>query len=77
MAREHDRTLGRSGGHGAGLAGRPRRRRGRRLALLLAVAGGIGYALMRRQQRQDLDEGVWHEAPTPTASGTTPGGASA
>lgn len=71
MAREHGRTLGAARGQ----AGRPRRRRGRRLALLLAVAGGIAYALMRRQQRQDLDEGVWHEAPTPTATGTSPGSA--
>lgn len=52
-----------AGEHGAELTAKPKRRRGRRLALLLAVAGGIAYALKRRQQRQDLDEGVWHEAP--------------
>jgi hypothetical protein len=41
-----------------------RRRRGRRLAFLLALVGGIVIAMRRRQSRDDLDEGVWHEAPT-------------
>jgi hypothetical protein len=40
-----------------------KRRRGRRLAFLLAVAGGVMYAMRRRQQSEDADEGVWHEAP--------------
>jgi hypothetical protein len=39
-------------------------RRGRRLLFLLALAGGVFVALKRRQQQDDLDEGVWHEAPT-------------
>jgi hypothetical protein len=41
-----------------------RRVRGRRLAFLLAVVGGIVFAMRRKQNRDDLDEGVWHEAPT-------------
>jgi hypothetical protein len=38
--------------------------RKRKLALLLAVAGGIAWVLRRNQRRAELDEGVWHEAPT-------------
>jgi hypothetical protein len=38
--------------------------RKRKLALLLAVAGGIAWFLRRNQRRDELDEGVWHEAPT-------------
>jgi hypothetical protein len=38
--------------------------RARRLALLVALAGGVFYMLRRRQQRSALDEGVWHEAPS-------------
>jgi hypothetical protein len=38
--------------------------RGRKLALLLAIAGGIAWLLRRNQRRAELDEGVWHEAPT-------------
>ncbi len=37
--------------------------RGRRLMFLLTLAGGIAFFLRRRQQRAELDEGVWHEAP--------------
>ena len=37
--------------------------RKRKLALLLAVAGGIALLLRRNQRRAALDEGVWHEAP--------------
>jgi hypothetical protein len=36
----------------------------RRLALLLAIAGGIFYLMRRNQQRAKIDEGVWHEAPS-------------
>lgn len=36
----------------------------RRLALLLAVAGGIFFLMRRNQRRAKIDEGVWHEAPT-------------
>jgi hypothetical protein len=38
--------------------------RKRKLALLLAVAGGIALLLRRNQRRAALDEGVWHEAPS-------------
>ena len=38
--------------------------RTRKLALLLAVAGGIALLLRRNQRRAALDEGVWHEAPS-------------
>jgi hypothetical protein len=38
--------------------------RKRKLALLLAVAGGIALIMRRNQRRAELDEGVWHEAPT-------------
>jgi hypothetical protein len=39
-------------------------RGGRRLAMLLAVAGGIFYLMRRNQRRAKIDEGVWHEAPS-------------
>ncbi len=39
---------------------KPRGRR--RLAMLLAVAGGVFYLMRRSQQRAKIDEGVWHEA---------------
>jgi hypothetical protein len=38
--------------------------RKRRIALLLAIAGGIAWVLRRNQRRAALDEGVWHEAPS-------------
>jgi hypothetical protein len=38
--------------------------RKRKLALLLAVAGGIAWVMRRNQRRAELDEGVWHEAPS-------------
>jgi hypothetical protein len=37
---------------------------GRRLAMLLAVVGGIFFFVKRNQRRSELDEGVWHEAPS-------------
>jgi hypothetical protein len=40
-----------------------RSRRGRKLALLLALAGGVTYVVRRNQRKAELDEGVWHEAP--------------
>jgi len=40
---------------------KPRRRR--KLAMVLAIAGGIFYLVRRNQQRAKIDEGVWHEAP--------------
>lgn len=36
----------------------------RKLAMLLAVAGGVFYLMRRNQRRAKIDEGVWHEAPT-------------
>jgi ferric-dicitrate binding protein FerR (iron transport regulator) len=45
---------------------KPRRRRGRKLVLLAALAGAATY-LVRR------DEGIWHEAPTPTPTAPTAG----
>jgi hypothetical protein len=44
-----------------------RSRRGRKLAMLVALAGGAAYLLRRNQRKAELDEGIWHEAPTPTA----------
>jgi hypothetical protein len=41
--------------------------RGRRLAVLLFVIGGAVYVVRRNQRKAELDEGIWHEAPTPTA----------
>jgi hypothetical protein len=38
-------------------------RRVRKLAVLLAVAGGALYLVRRNQRRTSIDEGVWHEAP--------------
>ncbi len=39
-------------------------RRVRKLALLLALAGGTLYLVRRSQRRANIDEGVWHEAPS-------------
>jgi hypothetical protein len=36
----------------------------RRLAMLLAIAGGAFYLMRRNQRRAKIDEGVWHEAPS-------------
>jgi hypothetical protein len=52
-----------------------RPRRGRKLALLLALAGAAVYLVRRNQRRAELDEGIWHEAPppaTPTAPASAP-----
>jgi hypothetical protein len=49
-----------------------RSRRGRKLALLLALAGGAAYLLRRNQRKAELDEGIWHEAPTPAPTSTAP-----
>ena len=45
---------------------KPRRRRGRKLVLLAALAGAATYLVRRNQRKAELDEGIWHEAPTPT-----------
>jgi hypothetical protein len=42
-----------------------RPRRGRKLAVLLALAGGAAYLVRRNQRKAELDEGIWHEAPAP------------
>jgi hypothetical protein len=39
--------------------------RGRKLALLLAVAGAATWLVRRNQRKAELDEGIWHEAPAP------------
>jgi hypothetical protein len=52
-----------------------RPRRGRQLALLLALAGGAAYLVRRNRRKAELDEGIWHEAPatsTPASAATTP-----
>ncbi len=41
-----------------------RPRRVRKLAVLLALAGGALYLVRRNQRRASIDEGVWHEAPS-------------
>jgi hypothetical protein len=41
-----------------------RSRRGRRLAVLLALAGGVAWFVRRNQRKAEIDEGVWHEAPS-------------
>jgi hypothetical protein len=49
-----------------------RSRRGRNLAVLLALAGGAVYLVRRNQRRAEIDEGIWHEAPAPATASTTP-----
>ena len=48
-----------------------RPRRGRRLAVLLALAGGAVYLVRRNQRKAELDEGIWHEAPAPASTAPT------
>jgi hypothetical protein len=64
---EHDATPADSA---EGAEPKPRRRRGRKLVLLAALAGTATYLVRRNQRKAELDEGIWHEAPTPTASAT-------
>ena len=42
----------------------PRSRRGRKLALLVALAAAA-YVVRRNQRKAEIDEGIWHEAPAP------------
>ena len=52
--------------------GRERRGgRGRKLAVLLALAGAATYLVRRNQRKAELDEGIWHEAPAPATASTT------
>ena len=64
---EHDATPADSA---EGAEPKPRRRRGRKLVLLAALAGAATYLVRRNQRKAELDEGIWHEAPAPTASAT-------
>jgi hypothetical protein len=51
-----------------------RSRRGRKLALLVALAGAA-YVVRRNQRKAEIDEGIWHEAPSPspaTPASTSP-----
>jgi hypothetical protein len=51
-----------------------RSRRGRKLAILVALAGAAAYVVRRNQRKAEIDEGIWHEAPSPapaTATSTT------
>ena len=45
--------------------------RGRKLALLLAVAGAATWLVRRNQRKAELDEGIWHEAPAPASPAPT------
>ena len=52
-----------------------RSRRGRKLALLVAMASAFAYLVRRNQRKAEIDEGIWHEAPAPapaTPASTTP-----
>ena len=42
-----------------------RSRRGRKLAVLLALAGVATWLVRRNQRKAEIDEGIWHEAPAP------------
>ena len=53
----------------------PGSRRGRKLALLVALAGAAAYVVRRNQRKAEIDEGIWHEAPSPspaTPASTSP-----
>ena len=39
--------------------------RGRKLAMLVALAGAATWLVRRNQRKAELDEGIWHEAPAP------------
>ena len=39
--------------------------RGRKLAVLLALAGLATWLVRRNQRKAEIDEGIWHEAPAP------------
>jgi ferric-dicitrate binding protein FerR (iron transport regulator) len=67
---EHDATPADSA---EGAEPKPRRRRGRKLVLLAALAGAATYLVRRNQRKAELDEGIWHEAPTPTPTAPTAG----
>jgi hypothetical protein len=43
-----------------------RSRRGRKLFLLAALAAASAYVVRRNQRKAEIDEGIWHEAPSPS-----------
>jgi hypothetical protein len=43
-----------------------RSRRGRKVALLVALAGAATFLVRRNQRKAEIDEGIWHEAPVPS-----------
>jgi hypothetical protein len=47
-----------------------RSRRGRKLFLLVALASVSAYLVRRNQRRAEIDEGIWHEAPSPAPAST-------
>ena len=61
--RNRDRIFERGRGRRAGRA-----RPGRRLAVLVTLAGAAAYLVRRSQRKAELDEGIWHEAPAPAPS---------
>ena len=40
--------------------------RGRKLAVLLVLAGVATWLVRRNQRKAEIDEGIWHEAPSPS-----------
>jgi ferric-dicitrate binding protein FerR (iron transport regulator) len=70
---EHDATPAGSAESADDAEPKPRRRRGRKLVLLAALAGAATYLVRRNQRKAELDEGIWHEAPAPTPSAPTAG----
>jgi hypothetical protein len=54
------------------LEGERRGGRGRKLALLLALAGAATWLVRRNQRKAEIDEGIWHEAPAPTPPSAVP-----
>ncbi|HEV3014578.1 MAG TPA: hypothetical protein VG499_15005 [Actinomycetota bacterium] len=49
----------------------PRSRRGRNLFLLVALASLSAYLVRRNQRKAEIDEGIWHEAPSPSPATPT------
>jgi hypothetical protein len=47
-----------------------RSRRSRKLFLLVALAGASAYLVRRNQRKAEIDEGIWHEAPSPSPAST-------
>jgi hypothetical protein len=45
--------------------------RGRKLAVLLVLAGVATWLVRRNQRKAEIDEGIWHEAPAPASTAPT------